>query len=151
MRSSAASKSLSGVKARSASYACVPSAKGTPRKISAALSQGKLRIGKRKRVPQVHEKPHFNLLIDMQERMQGKGVAYQRWAKVYNLKQISETFLFMREQHIESFEDLYARTDEAVRHFNELNEADQDGRRENGGEPCASETHPELCEDTGNI
>lgn len=71
---------------------------------------------------QVHEKPRFNLLIDMQERIQGKGAGYERWAKVYNLKQISETFLFMREQHIESFEDLYAKTEEAVTRFNELND-----------------------------
>ncbi len=71
---------------------------------------------------QVHEKPKFNLLIDMQERIQGKGAGYERWAKVYNLKQISETFLFMREQHIESFEDLYAKTEEAVARFNELND-----------------------------
>ena len=29
-----------------------------------------------------------NLIIDIQERMaQGKGPAYERWAKVYNLKQ----------------------------------------------------------------
>lgn len=88
-----------------------------------SIIAGKAPHREKKKSTQVHEKPHFNLLIDMQERMQGKGVAYQRWAKVYNLKQISETFLFMREQHIESFEDLYARTDEAVRHFNELNEA----------------------------
>ncbi|MDO4962350.1 MAG: relaxase/mobilization nuclease domain-containing protein [Eubacteriales bacterium] len=71
---------------------------------------------------QVHEKPRFNLLIDMQERIQGKGAGYERWAKVYNLKQISETFLFMREQHVESFEDLYAKTEEAVAGFNELND-----------------------------
>ncbi len=76
----------------------------------------------RHRSSQVHEKPKFNLLIDIQERIQGKGIGYERWAKVYNLKQISETFLFMREQHIESFEDLYAKTDEAVTAFNLLSE-----------------------------
>lgn len=70
---------------------------------------------------QVHERSRFNLLIDMQERMQGKGAAYQRWATNYNLKQISETFLFMREQHIESFADLYEKTDAAVDAFNDLN------------------------------
>ena len=47
-------------------------------------------------------------------------VGYERWAKVYNLKQMSETFLFMREKHIESFEDLYEKTDAAVIRFNEL-------------------------------
>lgn len=54
--------------------------------------------------------------------MQGKGIYYRRWAATYNLKQISETFLFMREQHIESFEALYRRTGEAVARFNSLNE-----------------------------
>lgn len=76
----------------------------------------------RHRSSQVHEMPRFNLLIDIQERIQGKGIGYERWAKVYNLKQISETFLFMREQHIESFEDLYAKTDEAVTAFNSISE-----------------------------
>ena len=74
------------------------------------------------RSTQVHRKPGFNLLIDIQERIQGKGAGYERWAKVYNLKQISETFLFMREHHIESFEDLYAKTDVAVDKFNSLND-----------------------------
>ncbi len=84
--------------------------------------------GKAKRVArsvssQVHPKPQFNLLIDIQEKIQGKGVGYERWAKVYNLKQISETWLFMREHHIENFEDLYRKTNAAVTHFHELNDA----------------------------
>ena len=78
--------------------------------------------GKRDRSGQIHEKPRFNLLIDIQQRMQqgGKGAGYERWAKVYNLKQMSETFLFMRDHHIESFEELYEQTDAAVSHFHEL-------------------------------
>ena len=79
-------------------------------------------IHTRSRSSQHHEKPRFNLLIDIQQRMQqGKGAGYERWAKVYNLKQMSETFLFMREKHIESFEDLYEKTDAAVSRFNDLN------------------------------
>lgn len=79
-------------------------------------------IHTRGRSSQSHEKPRFNLLIDIQQRMQqGKGAGYERWAKVYNLKQMSETFLFMREKHIESFEDLYEKTDAAVSRFNDLN------------------------------
>ena len=78
-------------------------------------------IHTRSRSRQPHEKPLFNLLIDIQQRMQqGKGAGYERWAKVYNLKQMSETFLFMREKHIESFEDLYEKTDAAVVRFNDL-------------------------------
>ena len=78
-------------------------------------------IHTRSRSSQSHEKPRFNLLIDIQQRMQhGKGAGYERWAKVYNLKQMSETFLFMREKHIESFEDLYEKTDAAVARFNDV-------------------------------
>lgn len=40
-----------------------------------------------------------------------------QWAKVYNLKQMSETFLFMREQH------MYMKTDTAVARFHELNDS----------------------------
>lgn len=80
-----------------------------------------LRQGEKSR--QVHEKPRFNLLIDIQERMQGKGRGYEQWAKVYNLKQMSETFLFMREQHIESFDNLYEKADAAVSRFHELNDS----------------------------
>ena len=65
-------------------------------------------IHTRSRINQVHEKARFNLLIDIQQRMQqGKGAGYERWAKVYNPKQMSETFLFMRKKPIESFENLY--------------------------------------------
>lgn len=30
----------------------------------------------------------LNLIIDIQTRLQGKGPAYERWAKVFNLKQM---------------------------------------------------------------
>ena len=52
-----------------------------------------------------------------------RSPAYRRWATVYNLKQMSSTFMFLRENHIESFEDLDKRTEEAVQKFNELNES----------------------------
>ena len=65
---------------------------------------------------------HFDLLIDIQERIrQGKGVGFAKWAKVFNLKQMSETLLFMREKNITSFEDLYEKTDRALARFNGLN------------------------------
>ena len=66
----------------------------------------------------------FNLLIDIQARMADKrSPAYRRWATVYNLKQMSSTFMFLRENRIESFEDLDKRTEETVQKFNELNDS----------------------------
>ena len=46
----------------------------------------------------------FNLVIDIQSKLQSKGVGYQRWASVYNLKQMSKTLLFLRDHKIESME-----------------------------------------------
>ena len=48
----------------------------------------------------------FNLVIDIQSKLQSKGVGYQRWASVYNLKQMSMTLLFLRDHKIESMEQL---------------------------------------------
>lgn len=48
----------------------------------------------------------FNLVIDIQNKLQSKGAGYQRWASVYNLKQMSKTLLFLRDHKIESLEQL---------------------------------------------
>ena len=48
----------------------------------------------------------FNLVIDIQSKLQSKGVGYQRWASVYNLKQMSKTLLFLRDHKIESMEQV---------------------------------------------
>lgn len=48
----------------------------------------------------------FNLVIDIQSKLQSKGVGYQRWTSVYNLKQMSKTLLFLRDHKIESMEQL---------------------------------------------
>ena len=48
----------------------------------------------------------FNLVIDIQDKLRSKGAGYQRWASVYNLKQMSKTLLFLRDHKIESLEQL---------------------------------------------
>ena len=48
----------------------------------------------------------FNLVIDIQSKLQNKGAGYQRWASVYNLKQMSKTLLFLRDHRIENMEQL---------------------------------------------
>lgn len=37
---------------------------------------------------------------------EGKGAGYQRWASVYNLKQMSKTLLFLRDHRIDSLDQL---------------------------------------------
>lgn len=50
----------------------------------------------------------FNLIIDIQAKLQSKGAGYRRWATVYNLKQMSKTLLFLRDHQIESMDQLEA-------------------------------------------
>ena len=62
-----------------------------------------------------------NLLIDIQERMrQGKGPAYERWAKVYNLKQMAAALQYLKEQQLYEYDDLAAKTSAATERFHTL-------------------------------
>ena len=59
-----------------------------------------------------------NLIIDLQERMaQGKGPAYERWAKVYNLQQMAAALQYLRENDLMDYEALAASTEKAVERF----------------------------------
>ena len=56
-----------------------------------------------------------NLIIDIQERMaQGKGPAYERWAKVYNIKQMAAALLYLREHDLMDYAALASSTEAAV-------------------------------------
>ena len=49
----------------------------------------------------------FQLLVDIQGKMaEGKSVGYKRWATKFNLKEMSQTLLFLQEQKISSAEEL---------------------------------------------
>lgn len=68
-------------------------------------------LGQQKHKPRKKRNYHtdarpFNLVIDIQSKLQNKGAGYQRWASVYNLKQMSKTLLFLRDHKIESMEQL---------------------------------------------
>ncbi len=64
-----------------------------------------------------------DLIIDIQERMaQGKGPAYERWAKVYNLKQMAAALQYLQEHHLTDYAALTASTEKAVERFHTLSE-----------------------------
>lgn len=61
------------------------------------------------------------LLIDIDAAIRsGKGAGYERWAKVFNLKQLSQAVLYLKEHGDLSYEELKERTAAAVTRFNEL-------------------------------
>ena len=64
-----------------------------------------------------------NLIIDIQDRMaQGKGPAYERWAKVYNLKQMAAALQYLQEHKLTDYETLEASTEAVVDRFHKLSD-----------------------------
>lgn len=62
-----------------------------------------------------------NLIIDIQERMRsGKGPAYERWAKIYNLKQMAAALQFLQEHKLTEYDQLASRTEAAVDRFHKV-------------------------------
>ncbi len=62
----------------------------------------------------------FNLVIDIQNKLQSEGAALKRWKSVYNLKQMSKTLLFLRDNNIESLEQLNQFTAQKIARRDEL-------------------------------
>ena len=70
--------------------------------------------------PQATEKTG-TLLIDIEAKLQaGKGAGYERWAKVFNLKQMAQTYNYLREHDLLNYEELSAKTDDATTRFHAL-------------------------------
>ena len=62
-----------------------------------------------------------NLLVDIQAKLQaGKGAGYERWAKVFNLKQMAQTLNYLSENNLMNIEDLTAKTDAATARVHEM-------------------------------
>ena len=67
--------------------------------------------------------PKLNLIIDLQARLQGKGPAYQRWAKVFNLKQMAAALAYLQDNGLTDYAQVERRAGEAAERFHTL--ADQ--------------------------
>lgn len=64
-----------------------------------------------------------SLLVDIQAKITaGKGGGYAQWAKVFNVKQMAKTLLYLQEHGIKGREDLNTRADTASEKLSTLNE-----------------------------
>jgi hypothetical protein len=55
-----------------------------------------------------------SLLVDIQAKIrEGKGAGYERWAKIFNLKQAAKTLIFLQENGIDSYADLKKKSSSA--------------------------------------
>ena len=64
-----------------------------------------------------------NLIIDIQERLSsGKGPGFEKWAKIYNLKQMAAAHQFLQEHGLTDYSAMEAQTTAAVERFHGLTE-----------------------------
>lgn len=61
------------------------------------------------------------MLVDIEAAIRsGKGPGYERWAKVFNLKQLSQAVLYLKEHGDMGYEDLLEKANAATTNFNTL-------------------------------
>ena len=62
--------------------------------------------------------------MDIQAKLsEGKSEGYARWAKRYNLKEMSKTLIFLQENKIVSIEEMQERVDAATSRYHELGDS----------------------------
>lgn len=79
-----------------------------------------------------YEKPEkkFDMLLDIQEIIaKGKGPGYERWAKVHNIKQISQTLIFLRDHNIRDMDELAKLASESSTKFVDLSQSIKDAEK----------------------
>lgn len=65
-----------------------------------------------------HDRKKINLLIDIRAKLAaGKGVGYEKWAKVFNLKEAARTLNFLIENNLTDYDELAARAEQAGASF----------------------------------
>jgi len=84
-------------------------------------------LGKRIVTPQstissAPNKPkNFNLLIDIQEKMQqGYGEGFRQWATLRNLKDAAKTLIYLKEIGLDNYDLLTKTVDDTVKQYNSL-------------------------------
>jgi hypothetical protein len=79
------------------------------------------------KVPNRKNPGKINLLVDIQAKLQaGKGPGYERWAKVFNLKQMAQTINFLTENNITDYETLVEKTKAVTDRYHELSQQIKD-------------------------
>lgn len=87
--------------------------------IKAAIWCNKVHRRKKKQ----QEQNSSSLLIDVQQKLaEGKGKGYENWAKVFNLKQMAKTVLYLQENGFADYDEFSKKVDEMTAKVTELRE-----------------------------
>ena len=88
--------------------------------LRAVLSGEKVHKPRKKIIRSVSEK-QVNLLVDIQAKLcAGKGAGYERWVKVFNLKQMAQTVNYLTEHSLLEYDALATKTASTTARYNEL-------------------------------
>lgn len=87
-----------------------------------AVISGNAQYKSKSKNKSVQDNQKLNLILDIQDKMTQKGPGYQRWATVYNLKQMAKTLLFLRDHNVESLEELREKANASVDRFSSLSD-----------------------------
>jgi len=69
------------------------------------------------------ERRKVNLIVDIESRMRAeKGPAYERWAKIFNLKQMAAALQYLQENGLTEYEQLAQKTAELTDRFHALSD-----------------------------
>ena len=76
--------------------------------------------GSRQRPGQPRQK--VSLAIDIQSRLRGKGPGYERWAKVFNLKQMAAALAYLQDNGLTDYEQLEQKATAVTERFHKLSD-----------------------------
>ena len=89
-----------------------------------AVISGEAEHHSRQKQKRIVPEQKFQMLVDIQAKLaEGKSMGYARWAKRYNLKEMSKTLIFLQEHKIGSIEEMRQRVDAATAHYHELGDS----------------------------
>jgi hypothetical protein len=87
-----------------------------------AIICGEKSLTNRKKAKE-NSKSSVNLLVDIQAKLQaGKGTGYERWAKIFNLKQMAQTINFLSENNLLAYGDLEKKAQAVIDNYNQLSD-----------------------------
>lgn len=97
--------------------------KYTPDALRAIISGERKHIPRKRHDQEVSPRRSGTLLIDIQAKLnEGKGAGYAHFAKLYNLKQLSRTMLFLEENNLLDEDVFNARVEEATAEYHILSD-----------------------------
>ena len=89
-----------------------------------AVISGEAEHHPRQKQKRIVPEQKFQMLVDIQAKLaEGKSMGYARWAKRYNLKEMSKTLIFLQENKIGSIKEMQERVDAATARYHELGDS----------------------------